>query len=271
MKNSDEANETHEAMVSERDERLLKYLVVLIAYANQQQAKPPEKGFWSGLKETFRTPSVVATIITVLIGGVAATWISGRIQSGLKERESEQGLMKSQNDQELVQYTKYLDQEQALISRVYKLIGACTSAGDNVIGLTRERWQKLPPGDSQVKGLIHEYNMTKVKWDSEALELEQLMGYYHPKREGAPEQSEVVTAWREIPDAVRAYLKCADDWYEVNKPNQKLLKPAPDEGKVANACKKEYGELVTHLSKVTSALALSQPHPVNGLKGIQKP
>lgn len=211
---------------------------------------------------------MVATLITVLIGGIAATLITGMIQWRAKDREFEQGRMKAASDQALVQYTKYLDQEQSLISRVYVLIGACTTAADGVIRVTEKRFRGRQPDDSQVKRIIKNFNTTKAKWDSEVLELEQLMGYYHPKQpEGVTtEQSDVVTAWRKIPDAVRGYFKCADDWYEAHKPNQEPPKPPPDAEEVGNACKKEYGELVKHLSELTSALALSQPHPLEGLE-----
>lgn len=48
MRNNDEPDGPQEPVVSERDERLLKYLVVLIARATQQQASPPREGVLAG-------------------------------------------------------------------------------------------------------------------------------------------------------------------------------------------------------------------------------
>jgi hypothetical protein len=259
MKNHDEPDEPQKPVLSEKDERLLKY-VALIAGAMQQQAKPPsaqdrDKTFWTALRE----PMVVATLITVLIGGIAATLVTGIIQWRAGVREFEQGLQKSRSDQALVQYTKYLDQEQSLISRVYNLIGACTSAVDNVIGLTEKRWRDRRPDVSQVKGIIQNYNATKAKWDREELEVEQLMGYYHPTH------PEAVTAWRKIPDIVKAYFKCADGWHEKYLPDLKHPKPPPTEEELDNACKQQYDALITHLNELTNILSVSQPHPGEGL------
>jgi hypothetical protein len=138
-------------ILAEKDERLLNYLA-LIAQIIQRQVDPPEPQREKRFRDVFREPSVVATLITVLIGGIAATGITGIIQwrAGVrefnqsrmsKEREFEQAWLKSRGDQALLSYKEYLDQEQGLIRRTYGLIGTTISASDRLKGLTKDSWR----------------------------------------------------------------------------------------------------------------------------------
>src|SRR5690349_10299963 len=129
MADTNDAASPTDSVLSDRDERLLNYLA-LVAQVLQRQVNPPQPSTERTLRATFREPSVVATLITVLIGGIAATLITGIIQWRAGVREFDQAWLKSRGDQALVSYKEYLDQEQALMRRTYGSIGACISASD---------------------------------------------------------------------------------------------------------------------------------------------
>src|SRR5690349_6878541 len=97
---------TQNSVLSERDERMLNYLA-LVAQILQRQINPPEPK--RTFRATLREPSVVATLITVLIGSIAATLITGMIQRQAGIREFEQTWLRSRGDQALVSYKEYLD------------------------------------------------------------------------------------------------------------------------------------------------------------------
>lgn len=82
-------------VLSERDEELLRHFA-LMANALQQQAKPPDSD--KGFRDALREPMVVATLITVLIGGIAATLITGIIQWRAGAREFNQSLQAKDRD-----------------------------------------------------------------------------------------------------------------------------------------------------------------------------
>jgi len=252
-------NNMEEPVLSEKDERLLKYLA-LIAGAMQQQAtagssKNEEKTFRKALRE----PAVIAALITAIV----ASAITGFLQYGASRRDFKQSQLKAASDQGLIQYTKYLEQEQALITRVYALVGTCTAAGDNVKGLTREKWQKVSSNSDQISVIIKTYNATRTKWISEALELEQLMGYYHPNQSEPSQPSEVLIAWRKIPDSMQDYFGCIDVWFEENRPDKKHAKSyhPPTEQETTKACRGQYDHLMANLNVLTSRLSSAQPKP----------
>src|SRR5713101_7590797 len=89
-----------QSAVSEKDEQLLNHLA-LIARVIQQQANPPSQNHDKSLWKAFQEPAVLAALVTVLIGGIAATLITGIIQWQAGIREFEQGWLKARGDQAL--------------------------------------------------------------------------------------------------------------------------------------------------------------------------
>lgn len=264
-------------VVSEADERLLSY-VALIAHVIQQRVAPPappapKTSFWAG----FREPAVLAALVTVLIGGVAATLITGIIQwrSGVREfeqnraardREFEQAWLKSRGDQALVSYKEYLDQEQTLIRRAYSLIGTCTSASDRLAGLTRDIWrqefsshQRLA-NDQQMIGIRQNFNQARIKWQAESGEIGLLMGYYHPS------QPNVMLSWSKVEKSVTGYLDCAQSWYDEHI-DQKL---APKDDEVRNACRPKEDELTSGLGELTTSLESARRYAWTGWDSPQE-
>jgi hypothetical protein len=230
-----------------------------------QKPSEPPKTFWNA----FQQPTVLAALITVLIGGIAATVITGIIQwraevrefqqsQVTREREFEQAWLKSRGDQALVSYKEYLDQENEIIRRTYSSIGACISASDRLIGLTLATWRKPRVNSATVEKQMEEirsnFNQVRAKWQTEGLEIGLLMGYYHPGQSG------VANSWSNVQKSVDAYLQCARTWYDKNPRSQK----APEDSQVRAACKAEYEILVGELNRMTTNLESARRYAWTG-------
>jgi len=254
-----------DSVLSEKDERLLNYLA-LVAQILERQVNPPQPKKENTLGAAFREPTVVATIITVLIGGVAATLITGIIQWRSGVREFEQAWLRSRGDQALISYKEYLDQEQALMSRTYKMIGAAISASERLVGLTRSNWRQqfdepeLIVVRTQMRAIRQNYNETNAKWRSEGEELGLLMDYYHPG------QPKLKSSWKNVQQSVTKYLDCGQAWYTKYSPP---LAPPTDE-EANRACKAEYDSLITALDELTNNLESARRYAWHGWESPQQ-
>jgi|GEM_PF-3401127 len=250
--------------LSEPDKRLLSYLAlttqVIQRQLNESSKSDPPKTFWAA----FREPTVVAALITVLIGGIAATIITGIIQSTTREREFEQAWLKSRGDQALVSYKEYLDQERDLITRTYTSIGNCISASDRLTNLTRKVWRGpfVEPAavEKQRKDIRDNYNQNSAKWHGESQEIGLLMGYYHPS------STNVVASWAAVKKAVDDYVDCAEDWYNKHPPTKK----APADEEVSGACKPKYDTLLGELQSLTKSLESARRYAWTGWESPQE-
>lgn len=241
------------------DEQFLHHLALLATFL-KQQSSPPEPKKAKTFGDALREPVVVAALVTVLIGGIAGTLITGIIQWRAGVRESNQASLKSRHDQALLSYKDYLDQEQQLMRRTYALIGTCISASDRLAGLTKSTWRQrfigpeLEAVQKQRRDIRASYNETHAKWNSEAEELNLLMGYYHP---GKPH---VLGSWKTVKDAVTDYQQCAQNWYETHPPSN----PAPTDEEVNAACKPKYGALLKSLDDFTNSLEATRRYAWSG-------
>jgi len=276
MANDDDVLSTLDGSdLSDNDKRFLSYLT-LTASVIQRQLNPappsdPPKTFWMA----FREPTVVAALITVLIGGIAATLITGIIQwraaarefkqgEMARDREFEQAWLKSRGDQALVSYKEYLDQERELITRTYSSIGKSISAADRLTGLTRGVWRGsfVEPAavEKQKKDIRDNYNQTSAKWHGEAQEIGLLMGYYHPS------SSSVTNSWDSVQKAVDSYVDCAQDWYDKHP----ATKPAPRDEEVTGACRQKYEALLGELHSLTTSLESARRYAWTGWESPQE-
>ena len=265
MDDTKDAPSSTESVLSDKDERLLNYLA-LVAQVLQRQVNPPQTTNEKTFGAAFREPTVVATLITVLIGGIAATLITGIIQWRAGVREFDQAWLKSRGDQALVSYKEYLDQEQALMRRTYGLIGACVSASDRLVGLTKSTWRQRFVGPEftavrrQMRVIRQNYNQTNAKWNSEGEELGLLMDYYHPN------QPKLRDSWKNVQQSVTNYLDCGEKWHSEHPPT----KPAPSDGEVKGACKSQHDSLMKDLNDLTSNLQSARHYAWTGWESPQE-
>lgn len=246
------------------DEQITNYLAILAAFVQQLNLSQPKerKTFREALKE----PAVVAALVTVLIGGIAATAITGLIQWRAGVREFDQAWLKSRGDQALLSYKDYLDQEQELMRRTYALVGTCISASDRLVGLTKSTWRRQFVGpelqaiQAQMKDIRANYNEVNAKWNREKEELGLLMGYYHP---GKPQ---VLISWSSVKENVTAYQQCAQSWYETHP----ATKPTPSDEEVSIACKAKYETLLNSLGGLTDSLESTRRYAWTGWESPDK-
>lgn len=249
----------------ESDEQILHYLALLATILHQPPG-PPEPKERKSFGDALREPTVVAALVTVLIGGIAATLITGLIQWRAGVREFNQAWVKSRGDQALISYKDYLDQEQQLMRRTYALIGTYISASDGLAGLTKSTWRqelvgpKLEAVQKQMKDIRTNYNEVHAKWNSEVEELGLLMGYYHPG------QPQVLSSWRGVKESVTAYQQCAQNWYETHP----ATKPPPTDEEVSAACKPKYEVLLNSLNGLTNSLESARRYAWTGWESPDK-
>lgn len=250
---------------SERDQQILHYLGLLATFLEHQPNSPQPKERKT-FSDALRDPVVVAALVTVLIGGIAATVITGLIQWQAGIREFAQTREKSRNDQALISYKDYLDQEQQLMRRTYALIGTCISASDRLVGLTKSTWRQqfvgseLQAVQKQRRDIRTNYNEMNAKWNSEVEELGLLMGYYHPS------QPQVLSSWKAVKEAVTGYQQCARNWHETHP----ATKPAPTDEEVSAACKPKYEALLKSLNDLTDSLESARRYAWTGWESTRQ-
>lgn len=256
-------------------ERLLEAFASIAEALNRQVGQSQTPDSPQTLGKAIKEPAVLAALITVLIGGIAATLITGIIQwrAGVREfdqsqlardRDFEQAWLKSRGDQALLSYKEYLDQEKDLIRRTYSSIGSCIAASDRLTGLTRGVWRKhfLDPAavEKQKQEIRDNYNQSNAKWHSEGEEIGLLMGYYHP---GKPN---VTNSWSNVQEAVTDYLDCAQHWYDKYPPTQ----PAPNDEAVKDSCKQQHTALTNKLIELTASLESARRYAWTGWESPQE-
>lgn len=170
--------------------------------------------WWLHILET----SGGAALLTVLIGGLCGAGLNFLIQRDLKNRESQQSLLKLQFEQKLISYKNLEDQRQEFLKHLYEQVGRSTTAAYDLISLTGS--DVVPSSDTdyqkelrqQRNEIIQRYNSSDHEWRAEQESLELLISYYHDN------SSEVKDAWRSAQEAINTYMKCAErTWEKYNE------------------------------------------------------
>jgi hypothetical protein len=170
--------------------------------------------WWLHLLET----SGGAALLTVLIGGLCGAGLNFLIQRDLKDRESQQALLRLQFEQKLITYKNLEDQRQEFLKHLYERVGRSTTAAYDLIFLTGS--DVVPSSDTdyqkelrqQRNEIIQRYNSSDNEWRAEQESLELLISYYHDN------SSEVRGSWRSAQEAINTYMKCAETtWKEYNE------------------------------------------------------
>jgi hypothetical protein len=206
------------------------------------------------LSDFLKTGSGTA-LITVVIGGLLGAWISGRIQTGQKDREFQQSWLKGRGDQALIAYKDYLDKQQDTVRRVYERIGTSISASDDLIELTRPEFA-VTNYQSEQKEIMKKYraevrdkyNTSEREWRNERETLGLLMNYYNSK------QNTVLAAWKDVSGRVTAYGFCATQWVQKH----------PISNESDNPCKREKDAFSKSLEGLTKALEANRTYAWEG-------
>jgi hypothetical protein len=220
---------------SEEEARLLHHEAFMAELLRQrmppgkeERAKPP----W----QRFLESSGGTALITVLIGGIIGTIISGSIQEAAKDRELS-----------MIAYKEYLEKQQEVLQRVYERIGGSLSASDDLIKLSTKDYAvtsyegKQKEEVSNLRDSIKKkFDDSDIAWRNERDSLGFLMSYYHPK------QVKVIEAWRGVKDSVTNYMRCADNWID----NHFLL----EKKEADKACENERTAFSNSLQQLSTSL-----------------
>jgi hypothetical protein len=157
-------------------------------------------------------------LITVVLGGIVGSFITGMVQSAAHEREFDLAWLKARGDQALGAYRDYLDKEQGLVSQAYGLVGEVAASAETLINLASEGmdWQRVRSEDQslvmeQRRAVRKAYNDAETRWRRQREALGLLMVFYH---QGSPAVSR---AWREMDHALSGYLACAETFHEAHQ------------------------------------------------------
>ena len=199
-----------------------------------------------------------AALITVLVGGVMGSIITGLFQRGAKDREAQQARLTARYNQSQVAYKEYLDKELEIVNRAFDLVGSCVSASEDLALMTtstdydpskyegQDKEQARKDLKKQLTEAVDKYNQTDEKWRGEQHKLGLLMSYYH---HGNPE---VEKSWQGVQGAVTAQLKCTYDLYLA-----KLNENPTDQYK---KCEGEKEGVIKGLDQLTKSLEQARHH-----------
>jgi hypothetical protein len=194
-----------------------------IAEISKRLRPEPAKPRWQKLLES----AGGVALITVIIGGLLGQLISMYIQASLRDRDYEQTISKAQNDRDLADYTKFLDQGSETVKHVYGLVGTCVSASDDLIQVASDELnQEVLAPDERKKEVAQKlekrkkFNAADDKWREERDGLGLLMRYYHHNEDG------VTVAWQGVQESTTSYMDCArakhKQYYAPDDPNDPL-------------------------------------------------
>lgn len=189
-------------------------------------------------------------LITVLIGGIMGSIITGMIQISAKNREAQQARLMARYNQAQVSYKEYLDKELEIVNRAFDLIGSCISASDDLISVTHAEFDLENQANKENKnaiieqqqGVVGKFNETDQKWRIEEHKIGLLMSYYHHN------QTEVAAGWQHTQEEVGKYMDCAYSLYKIRLKGDDI---SPDQ---YQSCEKQQQELTKQLSELNKSL-----------------
>jgi hypothetical protein len=242
-------------ILPEDKEKLLEYEAFIKEVMAQREGAAksggPPKPVWQRFLET----TGGTALITVLIGGIMGSIITGIIQINAKTRETLLTQATARNNQAQVAYKEYLDKELEIVNRAFDLVGSCISASEDVIAVTTPEYDPDTYTEPENKKAVikqqaealGKYNEIDEKWRSEENKIGLLMNYYHHG------QSEVGTGWQRTQEEVTKYMKCANEIYLLH------LKGPVTEDKY-KACEQQKQNLINQLRQLNQSLVITRPY-----------
>lgn len=165
-------------------------------------ATPPpekkEKPLWLTFFESASGP----TLITVVLGGIFGTMITGMVQHMLKQREEARAEAAIVGKARLV-----------TVQNAFLLTGRMIGAADDLIvtsgpeyDLTHYQGDELAKVVAEIHAIRDGYNTTDREWRTTCYSHGMLLAYFHPTRE------DVAARWTDLANAVSGYVDCARAW-----------------------------------------------------------
>ena len=197
-----------------------------------------EKPWWQILLES---PGGAA-LITVLIGGLAVTLITGIFQS--RQRESDQERAQTQATLERLRAEDERMQKLRLesMTEALELAYQGIAASEDVISLSTEALSNAPKG--QRDGIRRKYIDADGEWRKQHAIKGFTLAYYHHSIPGFSE------AWQTTDSSVTAYMDCAAQWV--------IAHPFYENG-LTTGCREERRVFDVRLGQLQQTLASAPP------------
>jgi hypothetical protein len=179
----------------------------------RKDASGPAKPKWLQLFES----AGFVTVFTVLVGGIAGSYITTTLQNKAKERELQAAVLQTQHDREIASFNEHLDRERKIVDEMLSRLGGLVDSSRNLSDLSREEWSEQGKSPAEVKRLtqqkhevVAKYNQATTEWDGNRLRLGLLLQLEHNN------DAELFRTWHKTGEVAEAYSTCADRWRMKN-------------------------------------------------------
>lgn len=149
----------------------------------------------------------VVALITILLSGLAAQWVSWALQNKIAEREFNAGWLKARGDQALQSHLQAIEQKRNVVEQIAGSIGrAITASRALIASATFDTSNAITA--VQVGKIQREFNDAQTAWSAQEYRLGFLLSYY------SGGEATTMAAWRDVTRATDAYLECTSTWYD---------------------------------------------------------
>ncbi len=226
------------------EERLLRHeelVARVLALRSRPEPGASPKPWWQRLLES----TGGTALVTVLVGGIAGSVITGVIQTGQKDRDFQQEWLKARGEQARLAYKEYAEGELKTVQAAYEQVGAMLASAQDLIVLTESRFDPARYEGAerdkvleQRRQLREAFNTADAAWRRRRETQGLMMSYYH---RGSPAIQE---RWRAVEVAVDAFVDCARTWHGASSSGDDT----------ARACAAERAEGSAALDRLNEAL-----------------
>jgi hypothetical protein len=189
----------------DQSEKQLIHQDVRIHGSVELNSRHPEKSAPQSFWREFLSSTVVASLITVGIGGVAGQVLISKYQNAQK-----------QNELAHEHFRQYVEMQQSVIQDAVNLVSDTEFDANALISLSKPRFKNLENNkevQGQISSLINAHTTALKKWNAGRRKMALLLHYYCYGR------SDVSKAWGTIADAVDAHMNCAQRVYSGTLPD----------------------------------------------------
>jgi hypothetical protein len=187
-----------------------------------------------------------AAILVALITGLFGTIITHLLQTRKFSHELKLQNRYKQAEENRTRLSKELDDERDLVHSAYQLVGRCLAAGDGLLEIATEGFQRPGPNMAAAKlRLWSNFEETEKSWKTERYSTGLLVKLHHPGQNG------IEDIWAEIDDDIAKYFDACKQRYEEFL-GTKTLVTAQQKA----AIRSEYvGKILEALGRLTSEIA----------------
>ena len=161
----------------------------------------------------------VVALITILLSGFAAQWVSWVLQNKIAEREFNASWLKARGDQALQSHLQAIEQKRNVVEQIAGGMGRVITASRALIASASFDTSNATTA-VQVGKIQREFNDAQTAWSAQEYRLGFLLSYYSGGGVAT------TAAWRDVTRAADAYLECTSTWYDKRRSSSALRSDA---------------------------------------------